>query len=377
MDAQLSDQRRYRPLYKTLTVGTNQYAVVDRDVAYHRADRYYNQALDLIDISRRQAQNQSALDPALVDQIADALLLATDLGSGEAPMLLAQRALDGLGAQHVLREDVIVFLRIAAERQHAEAAYRLGCSYAATGNFTEIEALITADPHLTPQERYRLAIHYLMLAVEQQHAIAIETLILAYAYGRPYIPKDASQFVSLCTRLVRRGNQSVALGFGAWLAGMTVEGKPPLADSIQLTSNPELSLRYLLMASRGSDLQLAQHALHLLSLGVQRGVWGNELTNSAMKRTMIEDALTGNQLLALYLTWYSLDAAKRPNLPDLIASYACESLEKVFAPCVQRAVHYFELTVKGAQSEIASAARSLSRHVFAGYVDALNTLKAK
>lgn len=372
MDAQLSGQRRYRPLYKTLTVGTKQYAVIDRDVADYRADHYYQQALELIERSQQSSDHTD-----LLADITDALLLATDLGSRDAPMLLVQHVLDHNSAEsHTIpREDILVFLRLAAERAHAEAAYRLGCSYAKTGDFPEIEAIMAADSYLTAPERERLALHYLNLAVEQQHAIAIETLILAYAYGRPYLAKDASKFVHLCKKLIGKGNQAVALGFGAWLAGMTVEGEPPLADAIQLACNPELSLRYLLMASRGRDVALACHALHLLCLGIERGVWGEDLKNSNMKRTMIEDALGGNQLLTLYLTWYSLEESKRPVMPDLIKAYPCAALATVFTPCVQRTVHYFELAVKGEKCDIANAARGLSRHVFAGYVSALNALK--
>lgn len=371
MDAQLSGRRRYRPLYKTLTVGSNQYAIVDRDVAHHRADHYYKQALELIERSQKSTD-----DADLLTNITDTLLLATDLGSCDAPMLLAQRLLSKEN-ENATVEDALVFLRLAAERKHAEAAYRLGCSYAKTGDFNELEALIAADPQLNEQERQRLAEHYLLLAIDEQHAIAIETLILAYAYGRPYLAKSASQFVRLCTTLIRRGNQAVALGFGAWLAGMTVEGQPPLADAIQLASNPELSLRYLLIASRGHDPNLACHALHVLCLGIEKNVWGTDLKNSKMKHTMIEDALAGNQLLALYLAWYSLEETCRPMMPDLMTAYPCAGLSDVFTPCVQRSVNYFELAVKGEKEEVTAAARGLSRHVFSGYVSALNALKSK
>ncbi|MCD6055159.1 MAG: hypothetical protein K0R12_121 [Gammaproteobacteria bacterium] len=373
MSAQPADNGRYRPLYKTLTLGTNQYAIVDKDVAHRRADRYYHQALALMDVG--EAQNQSRLDPTLTDKITDALLLATDLGSHEAPMLLAQRIIDSVDRSQLPREDVVVFLRIAAERHNAEAAYRLGCSYAAINTFPEIEILLEAETSLDSQERRRMATHYLMVAVDQQHHAAIETLILAYAYGRPYIPKDQSQFVNLCTALVRRGNQAVALGFGAWLAGMTVDGKPPLADAIEVTQNPELSLSYLLMASRGRDLALAQHALQLISMGIESKVWGEELKNSAFKRTLIQDALNGNVLLACYLAWYSLAEDKRQNLPALFTDCACAALDKVFVPCAQRAAYYFEIANKSDCAEIKEAARSFSRQVFSGYVDALNSLK--
>ena len=82
----------YQPLYKTLTISGRQHHVVDQRAFNNKASEYYHRALTLIEADCEQAKCDN-LVIQWDSKIIDYLTLATDLGHGHAPMLLAQNAL--------------------------------------------------------------------------------------------------------------------------------------------------------------------------------------------------------------------------------------------------------------------------------------------
>ena len=93
------------------------------------------------------------------------LTTACDFGNKDAAFLLASRALNCASEFTYPAEDAVVFLKLAAERGHAEAAYELGCCYAAMGKFISAEQSCTKYFNsIDPRERQRLAEHYFHIA---------------------------------------------------------------------------------------------------------------------------------------------------------------------------------------------------------------------
>ncbi len=373
-------QGGYRPLYKVLTLGANEYAILDRELASERAKTHFDEAMRLI---TKVTSPESEADIARINH---ELLIAVDFGCKAAPYQLGLRYLEGkaemgkagrrLARRRAKIDEALVFFKIAAERGHAEAAYRLGISYAGLGAYIDLERIIkVSTSKLDAVSRCELAVRYLDIAIEQEHPEAIETLVLAYAYGRGYVEKNSDKFFRLCTRLIQRGNQAVALGFGAWLAGMTVEGEQPLEDAVTIPHNTTLALDYLLMAARGTELEIAQHALFLICRGLERGVWEAECKQGRLKAKLNEDALNGNQPLAFYLTWYSLPLEKRMIFPSLMKGHEFPQFEMLVKPSEENAIYYLEASLKGCHADVTKAARAISAQVFNGYIKTLHEVE--
>lgn len=343
--------KRYRQIIKYLRIGAKEYAVLDPLLAQERAHEHLSIALNLM---AAKSGNDNAINKELV--------LATDFGCKDAPFILSQRILDVDVKTPFYDEEVAVFLKIAAEREHPEAAYQMGCSYAGMNKFPKIEKagneyFSSFDAH----DRTRLAEYYLKRAAELNHQQAIEDLIIAYAYGRGYILKSIDGFVEVCEEQTARGNQAVMLGFAAWLSGMTVEGDEPLPEAIEIPKDLTRSLNILLSASRGTNLELGQHALHLICKGLANGTFKNVHKVSKLFEKEVE---TGNQLLSLYLAWYSIPTAQRSTMPKVLENYQLSQLAELVDISDEKAIAYLDKAVVGNDEDISALAKEILSQVF-------------
>lgn len=352
-----SVKQHYRPLFTVLRIGSKEYAVLDQTLAQERAGIYLSRALYLLE----QEQSERYLNTINYE-----LLIAADLGSADASFLLACRILEPEAQVPFPAEDAVIFLRQAADRSHAEASYQLACCYAAIGQYKNTEqACANYFNNIEPQERARLAEHYFHQAVEVDHREAIEELIIAYAYSRGYIEKNASKFSILCQQLVAKGNQSVALGYGAWLAGMTVEGDDPLPEAIQIAPDYTNAFEHLLIAANGSSIELAQHSLHLVCMGLYRGAW-DVFPAGAIAQKLSQAVESGNQLLALYFAWYSVPLHRRCAMPELIENQQLTRLAGFVEQDEELAMHYLDRALMGSNAELSVLAKDLLLQIF-GY----------
>ncbi|NNM59514.1 MAG: hypothetical protein HKM04_06815 [Legionellales bacterium] len=354
MESQSSKQQ-YRPLFTLLRIGSKEYPVLDQSVALRQAETCLTRALFLM---------QSADADRHAKVINHELLLACDLGSSDAAFLLASRVLDNNLAMSFPQEDAVVFLKIAADRRHPEAAYQLGSCYAGIDktNATEVICSYYFDS-ISGEERSRLAEHYFEFAVAAEHREAIEELIIAYAYGRGYINKDAAKFSLLCQRLIERGDQAVTLGYGAWLAGMTVEGEKPLAEAVSLPVDYIQAIGYLILASKGSDMVLGQHALHLICLGLAKGLW-DSCPPDYLAFQLKQSVDAGNQLLALYFAWYAIPMHRRCEMPELLEQQQLTLLASFVEQGESSAMYYLDKALVGSNMPLSSIAKELLLQVF-------------
>jgi hypothetical protein len=355
MDDQTSG-RRYRPIYRDLRIGAKEYPVLDLNLAKQRAQTFLDEALGILNLSK--------ITPAQQQQLHRCLLIATDLSSKDAPYLLALQCLHGAVDLDDLSLDGLHFFKIAADRGHGDAAYRLATAYAGTARFPELEEYGFRYFHaLAPRERQRWAEHYFHAAMAQEHQEAMEDLIIAYAYGRGFIPKNAASFVNVCETLVKRKNQAVTLGYGAWLAGMTVEGSEPLPEAIQLPIDANKALEFLLVASRGAVVELSQHALHLISLGMVNGLWNLKFFG----KRLLREANQQHSLLAFYFAWYSIPVEIRAKTPALIEHYPLIAFAELVEPDEEQAVHFLKVALFGDHEELSLEAKNLLNDVFGSY----------
>ena len=250
-----------------------------------------------------------------------------------------------------------------------EAAYQLGCAYALTGCFTEIEALIAQYALVTDTKRGQLATHYLTLAATTQHSGAIQALTMAYAYGSGFIARDVEQLITLFTTLSHQGNQTVALTFGTWLMGMTETACIDKNNQADYNQRIASGLPYLLMAASGKDILVAQKALQYICALIAHHHTDAELVNNLFKPQLIQAAEKDNALLAFYFMWYSLDPTEKPLAPEFMQAYDCSVLEELINPCAEQAVHYFDLVLKGDNTMLIEIAHSFSGCVFSDYLD--------
>ncbi len=353
----LSHKQHYRPLFTVLRIGSKEYAVLDQTLAQERASIYLSRALYLL---------QQEQPERYINTINYELLIASDLGSADAAFLLACRALEPESRMPFPADDAVVFLKLAADRGHAEAAYQLACCYAAIGQYKNTEqACANYFNSIEPRERARLAEHYFHIAVEANHREAVEELIIAYAYGRGFIAKNAEQFISLCEKLIAKDDQSVALGYGAWLAGMTVEGDDPLPEAIQIATDFPRALQYIIASASGVNIELAQHALHLVCLGIYRGCW-DALPAGTVATKLHQAVNAGNQLLALYFAWYSIPMHKRCMMPELLEQQQLTHLAGFVEQDEVKAMTYLDKVLIGPNAHLSAIAKELLLQVF-GY----------
>lgn len=353
------NRKRYRCVFKNLRIGSKEYSVLDTELAQERATHFLALAIALM--------NQGPLHPVNQALMNEYLLIACDFGCKDAPFLLASRVLKSEAVLPYSPEEVIVFLKLAAERGHAEAAYELACCHAGMGKFVSTEhSLKQYFSDICAQERARLAEYYFHLAVEKEHQDAIEELILAYAYGRGYIAKSLDKFVELCEKLVNRHHQSVTLGYAAWLLGITVEGHEPLGEAIRLPKNVNKAVDYLLQASRGESVELAQHALHLICVGFLRALWDINQNEKFVKK-LLKETNQGNQLLALYFAWYSIPEKQRIPAPAWLSRYPLPTLESFITPSEEKAMQFLDAAFFGHHATISQLAKALLQETFGRY----------
>lgn len=356
MDDNQKTKRRYTPVFRHLRLGSKEYWVMDPKLAQVRAAEHLKKGLDLFH------EDASVAEKALG---CEELLLATDFGCSEAPFLLALQILSYPDDPTFPHHDLLNLLRLAAERGNGRAAYRLAASYAEMNHFPAIEQLGEAHFACLPkQDRVRLAEYYFARAIADGNDEAMDELIMAYAYGRGLIAKHSAKFQRLCETLVKKGKQTVMIGYGAWLCGMTVSGKPMLPEAVEVPKDPIRGLDYLLQASRGDKLNLAQQALKLVLVAQNQGALG---TGSLQKlqRRLFKEAKDKHQLLALYFAWYSTPAAMRKEIPPFIVDEPLPQLQHLVIPHEDLAIKWLDLALFGADVALANAAKILLTNLFA------------
>lgn len=351
----LSNKQHYRPLFTVLRIGSKEYAVLDQSLAQERASIYLSRALYLL---------QQEQPERYINTINYELLIASDLGSADAAFLLACRTLEPESRVPFPADDAVIFLKLAADRGHAEAAYQLACCYAAIGQYKNTEQVCANYFNaIEPRERSRLAEHYFHIAVNANHREAVEELIIAYAYGRGFIAKDAEQFIQLCEKLIARGDQAVALGYGSWLAGMTVEGDDPLPEAVYVVPDFPRALENIILSAGGANVELAQHALHLICVGMYRGAWDN-LPSGMLAEKLQHEINSGNQLLALYFAWYSIPLHRRCAMPELLEQQQLTQLAGFVNQDEGQAMTYLDKVLVGPNAHLSAIAKELLLQVF-------------
>ncbi len=348
------ETRRYCSVYNPLRIGNKEYPVINLEVAAQRAQLHLDEALKLL---------ATDLDKDIHKVVNEELLIAADFGSKEAPFILALRVLDSKNHVNFPPREAVAFLKVASERGHAEAAYRLACCYAGVGKFKLLEsAAANYLANFSLAERRRLAIYYFEQAVAQQHRPAIEEIIMAYSYGRGIIEQDVNQLAFLCEQLTEKDYYPAMLGYAAWLVGMTVLGEEPLASAVSLPRNQEKSLQLLLRIAKSDNLQLAQHALFLICRGFERDAW--RMPVGLLVNRLFNEAMQGNQLLALYLAWYCVPAGNRSLMPKLFEKYQLQKLADVVESSEKQALVLLNLVILGKDDDIASAGNEILSQVF-------------
>lgn len=365
MDQIEQTKQRYKPVFRHLRVGAKEYWIMDPKLARVRAADHLRKGLELF---HEQATRQEKISGC------EELLLATDFGCSEAPFLLALQILAHPTDPILPHHDFLTFLRLAAERGNGRAAYRLAASYAQMGHFPVIESLAKAHFSCLPnQDRTRLAEYYFAMAIAEEHDEAIDELIVAYAYGRGLIAKNLAKFQRLCEALVKKNKQSVMIGYGAWLCGMTVTGEAPLAGAIEVPKDVNKGLDYLLRASRGTKLSLAQHALNLVLLAQSKGVMGTASLQK-LQRRLFKEANDNHQLLALYFAWYATPIALRTEIPSFIVDEPLPQLQHLIAPHEDLAIKWLDIALFGPDAVLSENTKLLLGNLFAK-VDATPTSK--
>jgi hypothetical protein len=348
-------QKRYQSPYKYLRIGEREYAVLDKALAAERAAYHLAAAQHML---AAPAEKQQA---TLINK---ELILATDFGSTEAPFLFALRVLDPSHQTQYPAEDVAVFLKIAVERGCIEAAYRLACSYAGFALFTDIEeAAQDYFNSFESLERARLAEYYFDKAIAAQHQLAVEQLMIAYAEGRGHIKQDIHAFTLLCEQQCFDGNQAVMVAYGAWLLGIMVEGTALATHAVVTDVTLFKGLEYLLEASKGNHLETAEQALHLICVSFAQELW-NSQDKKRVYQKMINDAVHGNSLLALYLAWYSIPRAQRKKIPDgLFQRYQLNELAVLVCESEHDALVYLKVALFGKDEDVSAVAKEILSHV--------------
>jgi len=148
----------YRPLYHAVRVEQQMVSIIDLEEAQRRGQ-------DFLAMARELMHSSSSQTPQTQCQITEYLLDATDLGCAEAPYIMALRMLAGETSNAFLHDDVILFLKLAAERGQHDACYRMACCYQGRHLFPDIlrvgEAYFAS---LAQEERELLADYYFRLA---------------------------------------------------------------------------------------------------------------------------------------------------------------------------------------------------------------------
>ena len=348
--------KNYQPLLAPIQINQIELPVVKEVIAVERAAFYLSSALELMNHATN-AEHLFAIN---------ALLIASaDLGSAEAAFHLSQRLLSPVCLVPFSPSNSFIFLKLAADRGHLEAAYQLACCYAGIDHFKLM--LSVCETHfnqLSASQRGSIAEHYFKQGIEGNHRESIEELIIAYAYGRGYIEKNAEIFITLCEDLVKKGDQSVALGYGAWLAGMTVEGEEALPEAVKFELDYSKALQMLIQSASGQSVEMTQHAIHLICLGQEQGLW-NFLAPDELSARLIEMLEKGNQVLALYYAWYAIPVARRPAMPSFIEPQKLTHLAAYVKVDEERAMYYLDKVLVGPNRELAKIAKELFLKVFA------------
>lgn len=349
-------KRRYTPVFRHLRLGSKEYWVMDPKLAHARAAEHLKKGLDCFH------EEATAEEKALG---CEQLLLATDFGCQESPFLLVLQILSYPDDPIFPHHDFLTLLRLAAERGNGRAAYRLAASYAQMNHFPAIEVLGKAHfDCLSNQDRVRLAEYYFARAIADGNDEAMDELIMAYAYGRGLITKNSAKFQRLCETLVKKGKQSVMIGYGAWLCGMTVMGKPMLPGAVEVPKDPVRGIDYLLMASRGPKLNLAQRALKLMLVAQTQGALGSGSLQK-LQRRLFKEAKEKHQLLALYFAWYTTPPAMRREIPLFIVDEPLPQLQHLVVSHEDLAIKWLDLALFGADAALSDAAKLLLANLFA------------
>jgi hypothetical protein len=346
----------YQPLLALVQINSIEYSAINKVIAVDRAAFYLSSALELIN---KSTTTQHCLT------INALLIAAADLGSAEAAFHLSQRLLFPSCQVPFSPSSSFILLKLAADRGHHEASYQLACCYAGINDSKLMQSVCEKYFNaLSGRQRAHFAEHYFKQGIEGKHRESIEELIIAYAYGRGYIKKNANCFIALCEDLIEKGDQSVALGYGAWLAGMTVEGGEALPEAIKLELDYSKALKMLIQGAKGPDVRMIRHGIYLICLGHDQGLW-HFLAPNELSALFIEMMEKGNQVLALYYAWYAIPAARRPAMPSFMVQQKLTHLAAFVQIDENRAMYFLDKVLLGPDRELSTIAKELFLKVFA------------
>jgi len=147
----------YRPIFRQLVVSDTVYAIVDDNQAKQRAQYF---------LSKARTEQHSLTHYVTDNRINYYLRIATDYGNAEAPFILAHRILHNKKQTEYSHDDVIIFLHIAAQRGHTQAAYQMAACYEGKDFYPEImQAGSEFFSALKANERQLLARYYYEVAI--------------------------------------------------------------------------------------------------------------------------------------------------------------------------------------------------------------------
>jgi TPR repeat protein len=151
----IMDRCHYRPLCHSIAWENQTLSILDYGEANTRANEFLEMARELLN-------SRSSKNIKTQHQINEYLLDATDLGSAEAPYIIALRILADETGNAFMRDEAIVFLKLAAERGQNDACYRMACCYEGNTLFPDILAAGKAYfAGLKKADRKLLANYYL------------------------------------------------------------------------------------------------------------------------------------------------------------------------------------------------------------------------
>lgn len=131
MNTLTDTQGFYQPITRSFHTAKETHWFINEQVAEQRATAYLSEAKEKMHLEESASLEVRA-------QINQALLIATDFGSSEAPFLIGERILAELTDEQYLFEDVLAFFRIAAERGNKQAAHCMACCYAGLESYPEL-----------------------------------------------------------------------------------------------------------------------------------------------------------------------------------------------------------------------------------------------
>lgn len=354
--------RRYRCLFQQEKEknAAQQCLYVDPEHFAERGMQYLDSALQIM-------AKKSPYTLADHQKINHYLLLATDFSNKDAPFLLAARLLKKEAGLAFESSEIFVFLKLAADRGHAEAAYQLACCFAGMGNIAFAENICGHYLKSAPiSKREQQAEHYFYIAMRQGHSSALDTLLTAYCYGNAYISQDAAKFIQLAESHFVQRAPKILLRYAAYLLGVMPDKRPLPNTAVFCPCDPEKSFKFLLKIMFEANFVLAQTALSLIEFLFDESVFLDAKSRKKYEQRL-KEAVKSNQFLNLYAAWYSMPIEKRMGLPVYFDDYPCAFLGRIFEENLESATAFMERAIFGPREQLSRYAEHMLQSHFSSH----------